>query len=545
MFYDIFISPFLLIFLTFVWIICWSKKRFNVFGAKKLDMKIFSANQIKDIDAYTVAHEPILSIDLMERAAEVLFSAIIDIYPHAHRFVVFCGPGNNGGDGLAVARLLAHQGKSISVYLLCDPQQLSPDALINYKRLIKVDGITSDIIRSEEDLPLIGADDIVVDALFGSGLSRPLVDLPYKIVCHINDSHSDVVSIDIPSGLPGEESFGYSSKGIVRATRTLTLQFPKLSFFFPENEEFVGQFHILPIGLHPIALSTLPTPYRFTTESDASSLLPSRSLFGHKGTFGHLLLVAGSKGMMGASVLAARGAYRAGAGLVTAHIPAGQGHVVHISIPEVIVSEDIDSSCFSALGSLAAFSAVAVGPGITTHPKAKAALRQLLKEVSVPLLLDADAINIIAEERDMIALLPPNAILTPHPKELSRLIGTWSSSYNRLEMQRAFAQKYGVVLLCKGAFTSIALPSGELYFNSTGNSGMATGGSGDVLSGIIGGLLAQGIKSSDAAILGVYLHGLAGDIAALEMGQQAIMASDLTNSLAKAWLTLSRLPLSK
>lgn len=501
-------------------------------------MKLFSSAQVKDIDAYTIEHEPISSIDLMERAAEVLFAAIVDLYPHGYRFVVFCGPGNNGGDGLAVARLLALQGKATSVFLIDEVEKLSQDAFVNYKRLEKKTDVSIQVMHSEMDFPDIYSGDIVIDALFGSGLSRPLTGLAYDVVRFINDSNAEVISIDTPSGLPGEDSSGYPSEGIVRATRTLTLQFPKLSFLFPENELFVGEFHVLPIGLHPTALAATPTPYRYISSKDVVPLVPSRPVFGHKGTFGHLLIVAGSKGMMGASVLASVAAYRAGAGLVTAHVPAEQGHIIQVSIPEAIISEDIDACCFSGIHNLNAFSAVVVGPGISTQSRTKAALRQLLNDIRIPLLLDADAINIIAEERDLLGMLPPNTILTPHPKELSRLVGSWTSSFNRVELQQAFAQKYKVVLLCKGAFTTIALPNGELLFNSTGNPGMATGGTGDVLAGIVGGLLAQGLSSENAATLGVYLHGLAGDLAAQEMGQQAIIASDLVNFLGKAWLRL-------
>ena len=501
-------------------------------------MKIYTSRQVAEIDAYTIEHEPIASVDLMERAAEIIFTTIMDIYPHGHRFLVFCGPGNNGGDGLAVARFLACQGKCIDFFLLYDKEKFSPDALVNYKRLEKASGVAFHPVNGIEDLPEIGQDAIVVDAMFGSGLSRPLSGLPLEVVKYINSCQAKVVSIDTPSGLPGEDCSGFPPEGIIQATHTLTLQFPKLSFLFPENEQFVGAFHVLPIGLHPYALATTPTHYHFVLASDVQPLVPKRPAFGHKGTFGHLLLIAGSKGMMGSSVLASRAAYRTGAGLVTSHVPAGQGQIVQITVPEVLVSEDVDSLCFSSNVNLNIYSTVAVGPGISTQPKARAALRQLLTEVKIPIILDADAINIISEERDLLEMLPPNTILTPHPKELSRLVGSWSNSFKRLELQQAFAQKYKVVLLCKGAFTTIALPDGDLLFNSTGNPGMATGGSGDVLTGIIGGLLAQGLTSANAAMLGVYLHGLAGDIAAAELGMQALTASDLVNYLSKAWLTI-------
>lgn len=334
-------------------------------------MKLFSSAQVKDIDVYTIEHEPISSIDLMERAAEALFAAIVDLYPHGYRFVVFCGPGNNGGDGLAVARLLALQGKATSVFLINDVEKLSPDAFLNYKRLEKIGNVSIQVMHSEMDFPDIFSGDIVIDALFGSGLSRPLTGFPNDTVRYLNESCAEVISIDIPSGLPGEDSFMYPAEGIVRATRTLTLQFPKLSFFFPENELFVGEFLVLSIGLHPSALVATPTPYSYITATDVVPLVPSRPIFGHKGTFGHLLLIAGSKGMMGASVLASRAAYRAGAGLVTTHVPAGQGQIIQVSIPEAVVSEDIDTCCFSCIDNLNTFSAVVVGPVFQPNQKRK------------------------------------------------------------------------------------------------------------------------------------------------------------------------------
>ncbi len=501
-------------------------------------MKIFSSSQVKAIDGYTVAHEPIASVDLMERAAEVLSRAILDIYPQCQRFTVFCGSGNNGGDGLAVARLLALQGKCLDIFLLYDKEKFSTDTLINYKRLETTSCVTLYLINKLADMPHVGPQDVVIDAMFGTGLSRPLNGWPLEVVTYINSCLAEVVSIDMPSGLPCEDCSGFPSDGIICATHTLTLQFPKLSFLFPENEKYVGMFQVLPIGLHPQALIATPTPYHFITAANVKPLVPQRVAFGHKGTFGHLLLIAGSKGMMGASVLAARAACRAGVGLVTSHVPSGQGPIIQIAVPEVLVVEDMDPVCFSSISNINGYSAIAVGPGISKQQEARVALRQLLKEVESPLLLDADALNIIAEERDMLELLPPNTILTPHPKELSRLVGDWSNSFQRLELQQAFALKYQVVLLCKGAFTTIALPNGDLLFNSTGNPGMATGGTGDVLTGIIGGLLAQGLTSVDAAILGVYLHGLAGDISAGEIGQQALTASDLVNNIGKAWLSI-------
>ncbi len=502
-------------------------------------MKIFTTSQVKLLDSYTIINEPIASIDLMERASSSLFEALIKQFSASEVFLFFVGPGNNGGDGLALARMLSCIGKRISIFLLSPPEQLSPDSFINYKRISKVVGISIVVMKDKTDLPLISEDAIVVDALFGSGLTRPVNGFAKEVIQHINEAHTTVLSIDIPSGLPGEDCSSFPDDSIVRASYTYTLEFPKISFFFPENEKFIGKIVVVPIGLHPAGIASTTTSYTYLLMEDISQMIPSRPIFGHKGTFGHLLALAGRRGMMGASLLVGKGAYRAGAGLVTCHVPLSQGVVLQIGLPEALVNEDISSEYFTTLPELDRYSAVVVGPGIGQSRETAGAVEQLFRTVSVPLVVDADAINLMAMYPSLQNQLPKNAVLTPHPKELERLLGKWNSSFERIERQRAYAVDHGVVLLCKGANTTIALPTGYILFNSTGNSGMATGGSGDVLSGIIGGLLAQGIVPAIAASVGVFLHGLAGDIAASKVSERGLMASDIINHLGDAWLKMT------
>jgi len=499
-------------------------------------MKIFTTRQIKLLDSYTIANEPITSIDLMERAAGNLYDVIVKQFPEGDVFFFFVGPGNNGGDGLALARMLSCAGKKIAVLLLTEPEKLSPDSLINYQRLSKATGPSIRVIHEKSDLPEIPNEAIVIDALFGSGLTRPVDGFAGEVIRHINKSASTIIAIDIPSGLPGEDCSSFPDDSIVRATYTYTLQFPKISFFFPENDKFVGTLKVVPIGLHPEGIALNHTGYTFLLENDIARMLPSRPTFGHKGTFGHLLAIAGSKGMMGASLLVGKGAYRAGAGLVTCHVPSDQGVVLQIGLPEALVDEDASPEYFTMFSDLDRYSAVVLGPGIGQNQDTARAVEQLFRAVSVPLVVDADAINLMAMYPNLQKVLPENTILTPHPKELERLLGKWSHTYERIELQRTFAVDHKVVLLCKGKYTTIALPSGDIIFNSTGNSGMATGGSGDALSGIIGGLLAQGIDPAEAASIGVFLHGLAGDIAASKVSEHGMMASDIINHLGDAWL---------
>ncbi len=495
-------------------------------------MKLFTSSDIRKLDEYTIRHEPIASVDLMERAATMLTQWITARFSPQYRVIICCGTGNNGGDGLAVARMLAERDYSVQAYLISAPSALSPDAKVNYNRLAAVDQV--EVHQIEDSLPAILPTDIVVDALFGSGLNRSLEGLAADLVNHINSSGAMVISVDIPSGLCSEGFSGIKTGCAIRASYTLTLELPKLSFMLPENEEFVGEMHVIPIGLHPDGVNGIDSDYHYITPNDVEGLLPKRKQFSHKGTYGHCLLVAGSTGMAGAAVLVARACYRSGVGLLTVHIPSFLEDIVQTTIPEALVSLDKVATHTSAIPD-SHYTAAAVGPGIGRHSDTREALYHFLQLNGQPLILDADALNMLAEHNDWVTLLPKNTIITPHPKEFERLVGKWANGAERIDKQRRLATIYDMVVVVKGARTTIVLPDGSLWFNSTGNPGMATAGSGDVLTGIILALLGQGLSPKHAAILGVYVHGLAGDLAAEQLGKTSLIASDIIDYLPQAF----------
>ena len=391
-----------------------------------MTMKILTPSQIRAVDAYTIEHEPISSIDLMERAATVCVDCIINHFDMQRKIVVFAGPGNNGGDGLAVARILRLMRLDVSVYMLTESDRLSPDALANYKRLTDC----QPVVLTEKNLPELPPSTIVIDALFGVGLSRPLNGLAAQTVAHINRSGRTVVSIDMPSGLFCDDNRENDLEKIVRAHVTLTFQQPKLSFFFADNEIFTGRWEVLDIGLLPEIIEKQDSKYFTLKKEDIAEQIQPRKKFAHKGDFGHACLIAGSRGMMGACVLATKACLRTGAGLATAHIPCGEHVIMQTSIPEALISLDENSEIFSKIPDLNIYSAIAIGPGIGKKRETQQALLALLHEIndrkddfSGKLVFDADALNILSENNDWLKLLPPNSILTPHPKEFDRLAG--------------------------------------------------------------------------------------------------------------------------
>lgn len=497
-------------------------------------MKIFSSSQIKQIDKYTIENEPILSVNLMERAVHALFNWI------RHRFqpepvVVFAGPGNNGGDALALSRLMTVHGWDVRVYIL-HSDHYSDDFNINYERLGHMAKIQSSFICNEEDVPSLKEGQLIIDGLFGSGLNRTLAGLPAKIVESINRMNARVISIDIPSGLMGESNAVTNRESVVKADYTLTFQFPKLSFLFPENDPFLGEWHVLDIGLHPEAIEHTQTMWHLITGKSVKTKIPVRDKFAHKGKFGHALLISGSYGMMGAAVLSSKACLKTGVGLLTTHVPHYGYNILQTAVPEAMVSIDRSDILISEFPDLQRFDAIGIGPAIGTKTNTCKTVSELLDHVNQkPLVIDADAINIIAMDRSLLEKLPPGAILTPHPKEFERLAGKWSDDYDRLNKLIEFCCRYQVVTVLKGAHTTIALPDGSCYFNSTGNPGMASAGSGDVLTGMILALRSQGLSAPDAAMVGVYLHGIAGDIYAATESEESLTAVDLIHSIGKAF----------
>ena len=501
-------------------------------------MKILPVEKIHEADAYTIAHEPIADIDLMERAAGQLFRWITKRVDTAHRFYVFAGLGNNGGDGLALSRLLAESGYEVEVFVVRYSGKNSESFGINYDRFKALGLKNMHNLKTVDAFPEVEEDAVVVDALFGSGLSRPVKGFPGEVIRKINETPAVKIAIDVPSGLFVDASSIGAEGEIFKADHTLTFQYPKLAFLMPENEFYTGNWHVLDIGLHRGYTEKVTVHNFYSVKRDVAPMLKYRNKFSHKGTYGHGLLIAGSYGKMGAAVLAAHAALRSGVGLLHVHIPKAGYAIMQTALPEAMLSIDRYENYFSDIPELAMFNAVGIGPGLGTMHQSQMALKLLIQQFKLPMVFDADALNILAENKTWLAFLPHYSILTPHPKEFERLAGKWQDDFERLQKQREFAEKFQVIVVLKGAHTSICTPQGDCYFNSTGNPGMATAGSGDVLTGILTSLLAQGYSSVEAAILGVYLHGLAGDLAAKKLGQEAVMAGDIIRYLGKAFRKL-------
>jgi NAD(P)H-hydrate epimerase len=494
--------------------------------------KILSASQLRAWDAYTMEHEPIASIDLMERAVRAFADWFTARFDNTQRIGVVCGTGKNGGDGLGIARVLYEWNFPVEVWIVKGTVAESPDFATNLQRL--PNGVVQHTIR--ESVPAAPpACDVLIDAVFGYGLSRPVAGLYADVIRWINRSRACKVAVDIPSGLLAD---AVSEGEIVKADFTVTFQTPKLSFFLPTSGAYVGEWKVVNIGLSKIFLANASTPFHYLAAKQVRNLLRPREKFSHKGTHGHALLVAGSKGKMGACVLAARAVLRAGVGLLTAHVPGCGYTILQTAVPECMVSVDGDEQHVSTEPT-GSFDAIGVGPGIGTAPATGQALASLLKKGS-PMVLDADALNLISMQPALRAIIPAGAILTPHPKEFERLAGPTSNDFERLERQQALAAEWQSVVLLKGAHTSVALPDGRILFNTTGNPAMATAGSGDVLTGVLTSLLAQGYPPEEAALLGVYVHGLAGDGVVRERGYPILTASELVDFLVPAFARLAR-----
>jgi len=492
-------------------------------------MKIFKAEQVREADAFTIIHEPISSIDLMERAATKLAEWIKNKYSRQTRIAIVVGPGNNGGDGLVLARQLVVDNYNICLIDSNFTNKYSKDFLINKKRFLALSGVEIKKWNNQEQFYNY---DLIIDAIFGSGLTRAVDNRIAPIIHAINQSNRELIAIDIPSGLFGENNCSNQRENIIKADYTLTFQFPKLSFLLPENISNVGDFVLLDIGVHKDYIEQTASEYFYTEAKDLFYTKLKRDKFSHKGTFGHALIIAGSKGMMGASILSNKACLRSGVGLLSAFVEKETEQVMQIALPEAMTRANIQDLDFVD------FSAICIGPGLGQTEKRLDLLTYVLDQVSSPIVFDADAINLIARNHKLLEKIPKESIFTPHPKELERLIGKTTDQYSRLYKAQEFTIKYQVYLLIKGANSVIIHPNGCFYFNSTGNPGMATAGSGDVLSGVITGLLAQGLAPFEALRTGVYIHGLAGDIAKEIVGEPSLIASDIIENVGNAYKKL-------
>jgi hydroxyethylthiazole kinase-like uncharacterized protein yjeF len=506
-------------------------------------MKIFNTNQIKDLDAYTIEHEPITSFHLMERAAGKCFEWIDnhtglskDSKGHyTSRYIVFCGCGNNGGDGLIIARMLAAKDKSVEVYFVRYSDTSSEDNKTAETLYRRAKSRKFFDIKTEKDIPKINPDDVIIDAIFGSGLNKPVEGLAKSVIDSINSSKAKVISIDVPSGMFCDECSINNKGSVARANTTLTFELPKLCFLFPENFEYFGNWNVLRIGLSYEYSVQTSSKNIYLTEEIIQPLIRHRKPFAHKGDYGHALVIAGSYGKMGAAVLASTACLRAGAGLLTTYIPACGYDIMQTSLPEAMVETDSVNEIIYNQINTEKYDSIAVGPGIGKHEATEHFLKVLIQQSHIPLIIDADAITILGENKTWLSFIPQGSIFTPHPKEFERLIGKSSNNFERMKMQKEFSFKYQCYVILKGAHTCISTPDGTCYFNSTGNPGMATAGCGDVLTGILAGLFAQGYSSLETCLLGVFLHGLAGDITRDALGEEAMISGDIIAKLGNAF----------
>ncbi len=502
-------------------------------------MKIFTSAQIKELDKFTIENEPISSLNLMERAAQTMTRSITELWGTATPIVVFAGPGNNGGDALAIARMMADQGYQIVAYLFNISGHLSPDCAANKKLLEENKHIQQFFeVTQEFDPPVLDEKTLVIDGLFGSGLNKPLAGGFASLVKYINASPSKIVSIDAPSGLMAEDNTYNIKANIIRAYLTLTLQQPKLSFFFAENQQFIGQLRVLDIRLSQEGIQKMDSSYTVIEENDIRNSLLPRNPYAHKGQMGHALLIAGSYCMAGAAILAAKACLRSGAGKLTVNSPRRNIPMIQQSVPEAIIKTGAEEIIFAESVDTEEYNAMGIGPGLGQSEQTAIALIAQLRRTQCPIVADADAINILANHRAWLQQLPKGIILTPHPKEFDRLEGHSADSYERLTKACNLAERLQGIVILKGHYTAICMADGHVMFNPTGNAGMATAGSGDVLTGIITGLLARGYQPKEACMVGVYLHGLAGDLAAAELGEESLLASDIIQYLPRAFKRL-------
>ena len=502
-------------------------------------MKLFTAEQIKAIDAYTIANEPISSLDLMTRATQACVRRLVKLLQPDDNLLVLCGKGNNGGDGLAIARFLLQNQRTLLVAVVNYGAAFSADAATQCALLqerypsciIEINEITNlaTILSSKKF--------VVLDALFGIGINRPVEGLAAEVIDCVNTCAINIISIDVPSGLQIDEPTK-ETKHVMRANLCLTFQFPKLALLMPQNGIFAADFELLNIGLHPKAIEAIQTQHFYVTKQLVSSLLKKRHKFAHKGTYGHALLLAGGKCKSGAAMLAAKACLRSGAGLLTLHSVKETLQANLVALPEAMSSEDNCSTHIADLGALEKYNAVAIGPGIGTHDDTGAVLKKLLHYNRGALLLDADALNILSDNKTWLNFLPPNSILTPHPKEFEKLTEKHHDDFERLKALKLFSMTYKCIVVLKGAHTAIAMPDGHVFFNSSGNAGLAKGGSGDVLTGIILGLLARGYNAPQAALIGTFVHGYAADLLLKKNSMESLLASDVIDKLGVAFRKL-------
>jgi hydroxyethylthiazole kinase-like uncharacterized protein yjeF len=500
-------------------------------------MKILNREQIQEADRQTITQEPIPSIDLMERAAWEFAQKFKETFIASKPIYIFCGQGNNGGDGLAIGRLLAQNGYAVHIVVVGSSSKPSEDFNQNWNQLSLQVIASIEQLASADDLPPISSDAVIIDAMLGSGLDRPLKGLIADIVEALNNYPAPIVAVDIPTGIYCDTLNTDSIK--IAASYTFTFELYKLSFMLPEVQPYIGEVKILPIGLLPDHLQKVNTPYHLLDTQEISGKIEARKPYQHKGHFGHALLMVGAYGTIGAAQLAANASLRSGLGLLTLAAPYCGYIPLQTAVPEGMLKPDPEEKYLTTLPDLKAYDAIGIGPGIGQEGATEQLFEDLLRHCDQPLVLDADALNLLSKQAELWSAIPHYSIITPHPGEFQRLTSS-GNSLEQLQEAQNLASEYNIYIVLKGNHTAIIQPDGHVYFNSTGNPGMATGGSGDTLTGLITGLLAQGYQPAEAAKIGVFVHGLAGDLASQTQGQVSLIARDLVNHLPKAFQQIAQ-----
>lgn len=498
-------------------------------------MKIFTTQEIRNIDRFTIENDGVSSMELIERVAEAVTTEITMRWRPSKPVVVFAGPGNNGADGLSVARMLAEQGYKIHIYLFnIGGNKLSTECAACRDMIVDLPGVTITEVIETFMMPELQRSYLIVDALFGSGLREPLKGGFSYLVQRINEANATVVSIDIPSGLAGDWNPSLISRDVIHATLTLAIQHPRLAFFIEDNAELVGEWQVLDIGLSEEAANNTPARFYLVEESDVKRVLRRRKPFTSKRDYGDAIIYAGCYGMMGAATFAARGALRSGIGKLTVESPKCGYSILQTAVPEALFSHNHGELAIEAIQPAKEYDAIAIGPGIGTRDATIDALERFLEAMKRPVILDADALNCIARRPNMLNLIPVLSILTPHAGEFDRLFGQHHSAEARLKKAIEMAKYYNVIIVMKGHYTAIVRPDGKIYFNSSGTPAMATPGAGDVLTGMIAAMSAQGYKPEIATLISVYIHGFAGELAAEEHGDYGVTASDIADNVGRA-----------
>ncbi|QIL42624.1 NAD(P)H-hydrate dehydratase [Pedobacter sp. HDW13] len=481
---------------------------------------------MRHADQFTIANKPIASIDLMEKAARAFVQCFIrDEFDASKSIAIFCGKGNNGGDGLAIAHLLLVNGyDNVKVYVVNFSAKQTDDFAINLQRLDE-SRCKKAIINQPGDLKHIKPD-LIIDAILGSGLNKPLTGDYAELAHAINKLNKKVYAVDVPTGFFAEDRLTDSYNGI-KAYKTICFQRPKINFFFPESALATEKYEVADIELDEDFIRHQDTEFYLTEEKDIQKILKKRKLFSHKGTYGHALIIAGNTNTMGAALLASMACLHSGAGLTTTCVPESGLTALNTTLPEIMALPRVE---YMRIEHLAKYQTIAIGPGLGVDAENERLLESLIM-ANRELIIDADALNILAERPDLTKKLAKNSILTPHVKEFDRLFGEHNTWWDRVQTAREQARLLQIVIILKNQYTFVCLPTGKVHINPTGNPAMAQGGMGDVLTGIISALVAQKYTAADAAIAGCYIHGQTGDDLAKE--QFVVTASQLALNIAK------------